>query len=302
MQNTLIRVLLVSNFPADVELSRLTLEGSAGFEVLSVDRLEKAIAFLAHDKVDAVLLNLTLPDSSGLNTLFHLKEQIPATPILVISHQEDKELGIQVIQAGAQDFLVNFGRGRPSPSHSSNFAIERKRIDERLYYLATHDETTRLPNRIQFFDRLQHAIAFAERARFIEGKYSIAILILDLDRFRDVNESYGETVGDLVIGLVADRLRKILRKSDTIASLGGDKFALLLEGATASEGCGIVAEKILKDFSEPLLMNGFLLNLKTSIGVSRFPENGTDSISLYKNADTALIKAKQKLNCFVIAG
>jgi diguanylate cyclase (GGDEF)-like protein len=301
MLNQRLRVLLVSDSTSDVELARELLEVSGGYEVLSTDRLEKAVVYLGREKLDAVLLKLDLPDSAGINSLLYLKEKTPTVPILVISEVDDRGLGLKVIQSGAQDFLVNFGRDSTAPVRLVEHAVLRKRLEDKSYYLAFHDEISGLPNRFQFFDRLQHAITFAERSHFLEGKYSLAVLALDLDKIQEINESYGESVGNIVIKKAAEKLHSILRKSDTVASLGRDRFGILLEGASASEGCTVVAQKILRNFANPLTMNGFHLSLETSIGVSRYPENGSDSISLFKSADNALMKAKKHANCFILA-
>lgn len=301
MPNDFFRVLMISDARSDVENIRQALEETAGYEVLATDQLEKALLLLSRENVNAIILILDPSDTFGLNTLFLMIEKMPGIPILVLSESEDRGLENRVILAGAQDFLVNYQKNPDNLRRAVEHAVLRKRMEEKVYFQATHDAVSGLPNRTRFFDRLQHGIDFAERSSHDRRDYSLAVLILDLDKFGEINETYGDRVGNLVIEKTAERLKLMLRRSDTIASLGGDRFALLLEGPSAGRGCTTVAKKILESFTSPIQMNGFHLDLETSIGVSRYPENGRDSITLYKNADTALLEAKKRTNCFVLA-
>jgi len=163
-----------------------------------------------------------------------------------------------------------------------------KRAEERLVELAHFDQLTGLPNRILFQDRLRQALPQASRT----GKL-VALLFLDLDRFKLVNDSLGHTVGDLLLKEVASRLTHCVRKSDTVARLGGDEFTVLLTNITSVHDAAKVAQKILDDFSRPFGLQGPELFVTPSIGITLYPFDGDDIDLLLKNADTAMYRAKQ---------
>lgn len=163
-----------------------------------------------------------------------------------------------------------------------------KRAEERLVELAHFDQLTGLPNRTLFQDRLRQALPQASRM----GKL-VALLFLDLDRFKLVNDSLGHTVGDLLLKEAAGRLTRCVRKSDTVARLGGDEFTVLLTNVTSVHDAAKVAQKILDDFSRPFGLQGPELFVTPSIGITLYPFDGDDIDLLLKNADTAMYRAKQ---------
>jgi diguanylate cyclase (GGDEF)-like protein/PAS domain S-box-containing protein len=169
----------------------------------------------------------------------------------------------------------------------------RKKSEERLRYLATHDPLTDLPNRDLFKDRLSHTLARARRKR-----NEAAVLQLDLDNFKSINDSYGHSVGDRLLRIVADRLSGCLRKSDTVARMGGDEFTFILEEIPNNSVCSNVAEKILNALAEPILFDGHKLCITASIGISIFPDDGHDPDTLLRHADIAMYQSKNKRNSY----
>jgi diguanylate cyclase (GGDEF)-like protein/PAS domain S-box-containing protein len=166
---------------------------------------------------------------------------------------------------------------------------DRMRTQERLDYLAHHDPLTNLPNRTLFMDRLQQAMARARRHRRM-----VAVLFLDLDRFKVINDTLGHDVGDRLLQAMAHRLRHSVREGDTIARLGGDECAVLVEDASAVSDIPAVASKILNTLARPFTLDNHELFVTTSIGVSLFPEDGEDAHTLLKHADVAMYRAKEK--------
>jgi diguanylate cyclase (GGDEF)-like protein len=162
----------------------------------------------------------------------------------------------------------------------------RKETEERLHYLATHDLLTNLPNRTLFIDRLQDAIWNAEQKEMM-----VAILFMDLDGFKAINDMYGHAFGDEYLSILAKRLKNILAESDTIARLGGDEFAILLRDINAQEDTVCVAERILKMLSKPIVIKGQELQTSASIGISIYPDHSTEH-DLLTSADLAMYKAK----------
>jgi diguanylate cyclase (GGDEF)-like protein/PAS domain S-box-containing protein len=166
---------------------------------------------------------------------------------------------------------------------------EQKQAANRIHYLAYYDTLTNLPNRQQFNERLEQSL---ERAR--RENQSVALLFLDLDRFKHVNDSLGHPVGDELLRIVAQRVKETLRHGDTVARLGGDEFIILLENSVSEYDIERVARKILAAVAEPFLVYGHKLDIGTSIGISRYPEDGEDPITLIKHADLAMYQAKEQ--------
>ena len=180
--------------------------------------------------------------------------------------------------------------GRPRGAIGASLDItERKRAEEQIKSLAYHDALTGLPNRRLFQDRLSVAVAQAHR-----NGQRLAVLYLDLDRFKPVNDSLGHAAGDRLIQDVAERLRTCLREGDTVARLGGDEFTLLLPGVSQVVDAARVAEKVLDTLRVPFQIEGREIFATASIGISLYPEDGHDVETLVKNADAAMYRAKQQ--------
>ena len=166
---------------------------------------------------------------------------------------------------------------------------ETRRAEKQIERLAYEDALTGLANRVRFEDRLGIALATARRE-----SHPLAVLFIDLDRFKVVNDSLGHKVGDVLLQQVADRLLPLIRLSDTLARVGGDEFVLLLSKIDQRESAGIVARKIQEIFRKPFRMGQRELFVTPSIGISVFPEDGEDADALVKNADVAMYVAKQR--------
>ncbi len=164
----------------------------------------------------------------------------------------------------------------------------RKESEERTRFLADHDELTGLPNRSLFKQSLAQAIQRAERNRNF-----MSVLFLDLDRFKNINDSLGHETGDEVLRAVAERLTGCVRQVDLVARFGGDEFAVLIEGLTAEDQAGAVARKIIEALAKPLVLAGRQYRPGASIGISTYPSDGRDVLSLQKNADIAMYRAKE---------
>ena len=167
-------------------------------------------------------------------------------------------------------------------------AIERKQLHARLQHMAQYDQLTQLPNRELLRDRLK---ASMEVAREASGR--MALLYVDLDRFKQVNDTHGHAVGDMLLQAVANRLRGCVRDTDTVARIGGDEFVVLLHSIQAPEDTDIVVGKIRQVLDQPLRLDGHNLNIQPSIGVAQYPEHGTEEKQLLRHADEAMYTAKR---------
>ena len=165
---------------------------------------------------------------------------------------------------------------------------ERKIAEQRIEELATRDSLTGLPNRALLIDRLSQGILGSQRNHEL-----LALLFIDLDRFKTINDSLGHAAGDAVLKQVALRLGALMRKGDTLARIGGDEFVIVLDALRAAEDIGAVAQKIIHTLSDPFLIEGNALNGSASIGISVFPDDATDGATLMRNADMAMYFAKE---------
>jgi diguanylate cyclase (GGDEF)-like protein/PAS domain S-box-containing protein len=171
----------------------------------------------------------------------------------------------------------------------SRDVTEHKQYEQKLAEMATHDSLTGLPNRTLLSDRLTMGLALSRRS----GN-KLAVLMLDLDKFKAINDTMGHAVGDELLKAVAERLTSVTRKSDTIARIGGDEFVLVLPQVSQPTNASRLAQRILNVFREPLIFDGHQLNITTSIGIAVYPEDGKDIEILLKNADTAMYRAKEQ--------
>lgn len=163
-----------------------------------------------------------------------------------------------------------------------------KQNEQRLAYLAHYDQLTSLPNRTLFYERLNRALTTAH-----QNNTQVAILFLDLDRFKYINDTWGHAVGDLLLKDVASRLLDCVHKYDTVARLGGDEFTAILENISNGEEIGVVAQNILEAMKPAFNLNGYETFMTTSIGISIYPSDGKDAGTLLKHADTAMYRAKE---------
>jgi diguanylate cyclase (GGDEF)-like protein/PAS domain S-box-containing protein len=167
-------------------------------------------------------------------------------------------------------------------------AIERQQLHARLKRMAQYDQLTQLPNRELLRDRLRAALA---HARAVHGH--MALLYVDLDRFKQVNDTHGHAVGDMLLQTVANRLKGCVRETDTVARIGGDEFVVLLHSVHAAEDADSVAGKIRQVLAQPMRLDGHDLRIEPSIGVARFPEHGEEEQQLFRHADQAMYAAKR---------
>lgn len=166
---------------------------------------------------------------------------------------------------------------------------ERRSAEARIHYLAHHDDLTGLPNRVMFKQRLEQAIAEARRYN-----HKVAVLLLDMDRFKTINDTLGHDVGDGLIKAVAVRLKGCVREIDTVSRLAGDEFAFILPGLAAGEDARCVAQKIQDEFAQPFWVSGYQLFISASIGIALYPADGQCVDTLLKNVDVAMYHAKEQ--------
>jgi diguanylate cyclase (GGDEF)-like protein len=285
------KVLLVEDNSDDAEFLRLSLRqaNARSIDITRAAQLGDAVVALRGTKFDVVLLDLHLPDASGAECVERLQGADPLAPIVVLSGRGDEDFAVDILNRGVQDYLVKWeGDGRII-LRSIRYAIERKRADVKLNYLARYDPLTGIPNRQYLREQLERATAGALNAR-----QKVALLLLDLDRFKVVNDSLGHQVGDELLRAVVQRLRDNLREGHNIARLGGDEFALLIEDFETTEELEAMATEIVRRFEAPFVVGERQLSVTASIGITVYPVDNADPVALLNNADIAMYRAKEQ--------
>jgi diguanylate cyclase (GGDEF)-like protein len=285
-----LRVLIVEDDSAYAELTKTMLlaVGSLNAVLDYQPSMLAAVESLAEQAYDVVLLDLGLPDASGLEALGNLSDVAPDVPLVILSANEDVRLAIDAVKAGAQDYLI---KGEATPEllvRAIRYAIERKQLELQIRHLAYYDSLTLLPNRRLLMEHLTHALRRAARTRT-----SVGVLFIDLDHFKQINDVYGHAVGDRVLTQVANRLSKSLRRSDTLGRLGGDEFLAIIEVGAARE-LSHVADSLRRSLKAPFTAGSEVgdLRVTASVGISSFPVDSRDVGELLRFADHAMYRAK----------
>jgi diguanylate cyclase (GGDEF)-like protein len=287
----MIKVLLVEDNDVDAELTQDLLSewSMEEFQITRVKTLAEGFSFLSRERFDAVLLDLSLPDTFGLPTVRQVHAMNPTIPVVVLSGVTDQSLALQAVQQGAQDYLVK-GQGHPELlARAIRYAIERKRAEEHLTHLAQYDHLTGLVNRSLFRDRLVQAMARSKRLH-----QPIGLMLLDLDRFKTVNDTFGHDMGDELLKAVTERLKVCVREVDTVARMGGDEFTIILEGVSSEQNILVVAKRITESIAAPFELKGHHISVGISIGITIYPHDDHPIDELLKHADTAMYRAKQQ--------
>lgn len=286
-----IAILLVEDNPGDVRLFRenLTDAGTGQYRLTCAEHLNEALHRLDEECYDVVVLDLTLPDSRGISTLNSVRMHSPQVPVILLTTVNDEALAVTALQNGAQDYLIKGQVDGSMLSRSIRYAIERHQAGERENRLAYVDALTGLPNRRLFFDRLNQALSRAQRY-----DEKVALLFIDLDGFKPVNDSLGHDIGDLLLQEVARRLEGCLRKSDTVARIGGDEFTCILPHIERAGDINVVARKIIRALNSLFDIKGNKIHISGSLGASLFPDDSADCEELISNADAAMYNAKKQ--------
>jgi len=263
--------------------------GEGEFSVTCSPRLSDALPHVESGQFDAILLDLGLPDAYGLEAVPRIRKAAPDLPVVVLTGHCDPAFADQALAAGAQDYLIKGRINGESLVRSLRYALARQRSERDLRELAHRDSLTDLPNRRLFLDRLEQELGRARRYR-----HSLGVLFLDIDRLKSVNDTFGHDVGDLLLRGVADRLRSLVRASDTVARLAGDEFTLILPELSRRDDLGPFAEKVRSALRPPFLLAGHSVTIGTSIGVSVFPDDAVDAETLVKHADASMFSAKRQ--------
>jgi diguanylate cyclase (GGDEF)-like protein len=252
------------------------------------ERLGDATQEVLERGATCVLLDLSLPGTDGLSAVEQVRTAAPNIPIVVLAERADEDLALLAIRAGAQDYLIRSELTPALLGRSLRYAIERKRSEVQLARLALHDPLTGLPNRALFLDRLSVAL---DRSRRTSA--SVAVLFLDVDNFKQVNDSLGHAAGDRLLVGLAERLRAMLRPMDTVARFGGDEFTFLFEDLASEREVVLIAERISRTARMPIALEQGETTVTVSIGIAMVTDPGIPAETLIREADVAMYRAKE---------
>lgn len=295
--NQLFRLLLIDDDEIDREAVVRTLRrGSVDYDVVQAATAADGLRLAADERFDAVLLDYLLPDQDGFEVLRTLRSgSFEATAIVMLSRLEDAAIALRCLDAGAQDFLlkdeVTGGRlSRAIRQAEQRHAIERELIKSRelLRALSEHDSLTGLKNRRGFETLLSVALAHAQRSN-----EPLAVMLLDLDDFKSINDTLGHDAGDAMLTVIAQRMASVMRQGDHLCRLGGDEFVVLMSNYECEDQVALVADRLLHSLREPIQVATIEKTLTASIGIATLNPTVGETVDLLKCADIAMYQAKQ---------
>ena len=289
-------ILIVDDQESNVSLLEQLLNVAGYTRVASTMNPQEVCELHRENCYDLILLDLQMPGMDGFQVMVGLKtnESDSYLPVIVLTAQPTHRL--RALQAGAKDFISKPFDLVEVTTRIHNMLEVRllyKQLDncnKVLEQRVLHDSMTGLPNRDLFGDRLTHAIALAKR-----HAWTLAVMFLDLDRFKCINDTHGHAVGDGVLKEVAKRMLEHARDEDTVCRNGGDEFLYLLMNPQGKENIERIADVLLKHIAQPIDLGDLQPVVKASIGIAIYPDNGATGEQLIRNADTAMYRAKKSM-------
>jgi diguanylate cyclase (GGDEF)-like protein len=290
MHDPALRVLLIEDNPGDVRLMAEALKDAkrGTFVLESVGTLAAGVTRIGAGDVDIILLDLSLPDSHGLQTFRTLKALNMQVPVVVLSGDEDETVAMAAVNEGAQDFLVKRRVDGDAVGRAIRYAIERHRMLEQVRQLAILDPLTNLSNRRGFSMLCEQPLELANRT-----KKPLTLMFVDIDRMKGINDTFGHAEGDRALVDTAGLMVTTFRKSDIIARLGGDEFCALLAEST-EEGSKLVVDRLQANVAafNAGSRRGYTLGL--SVGMASYNPDAPCSIeTLLERADQAMYRHKR---------
>ncbi|HNP29380.1 MAG: EAL domain-containing protein [Nitrospira sp.] len=249
--------------------------------------LSDALDLIQRNPFQAIILDSHLQEGKSFESIPQFIQYCPDAPILILSGVEEEDQAIQAVKSGAQDYLIKGQTSSSTLCRAIRYAMERHRATQRITQLAHYDHLTGLANRGLFYERLNCAVARCRR-----NDTAIALMFLDLDHFKSINDTLGHECGDSLLKTVAARIKKCIREIDTGVRLGGDEFAVLLEQIVSIEDVASVAQRILHLLAQPVILKQHQLHVTGSLGITIYPWDSANPQELLSHADAAMYRAK----------
>lgn len=284
------RILLIDDDEDDFLFTKDLLVESFGRDVHLdwVASWAEAFARIREGHHDIYLVDYRLGERTGLELVREAVDFGCQAPFIVLTGEGTRELDLQAMRCGAADYLVKGEITAPLLDRAIRYSIERHRAERRLSDLARTDQLTGLANRYYLHDFLQRALARADRNQSL-----VVVLLLDLDRFKIINDTHGHDAGDTLLKRVAERLEACVRRSDLVARLGGDEFLVVAEGVDDLDSIASSAKRILEAVKQPIRLAQAEVHTSTSIGIAVYPTDASSIDELMASADAAMYQAKE---------
>lgn len=292
-----LHVLLVDDDIADRRIIRRTLaENAADVKIVEASSVEEGLGILHHQSFDAILLDYKLPGANGIEMVQELRSRpdLGSIAIIMMSASENEALAVQCIECGAQDFIQKSDLQRLNLHRAIVHAHKRFELEHKLHqnylnvkHLAEKDPLTGLSNRHHFNEMMDMLIV-----RGGQSKVDVALLVMDLDNFKYINDTLGHDAGDRLLIEFATRVKKLLRRHESFARLGGDEFAIILNGIKSTQQVRLVAQRIHEALLIPMMLGTSEVECRASIGAAIYPLQASEKETLIKCADIAMYKAK----------
>ncbi|WP_374334767.1 putative bifunctional diguanylate cyclase/phosphodiesterase [Leeia sp.] len=289
MRTPLIKVLLIDDDPEERLLIQplLRAEEQVRYQLEQVADYDTARKRILQGHDDVYLVDYHLGAHDGIGLIEEMTALGCTRPLLLLTHQDSLSIDQQAMLKGAADYLPKGELSAPLLTRAIQHALERKRHERLLRTMAMHDALTGLLNRTGVYDYLEHALARCQR-----DDRQLAVMFIDLDRFKEINDTLGHRVGDALLIGIAHRLKCALRVQDMVARIGGDEFLVVAEGYQRKQTPAHIAEKILMALREPFPLEGKPYFVTCSIGIATYPDGPAEAETLIRDADTALYSAK----------
>jgi diguanylate cyclase (GGDEF)-like protein len=282
-------LLLEDNVDAAASLAEALIYIDKRYQIQRVTQLRDAEDIVQREELEVALIDLTLPDADGCDAAVSLRRLAPELPLVALTGKNFDAVALELVRIGVQDFLQKGNTSVQRIHQVLQLAVERHRQEAELRKAASFDPLTGALNRAELYRQLGKAISHASR-----GVYRGAVMIIDVDNFKQINDNFGHPAGDAVLKDIASRLSAVARAGDTLGRLGGDEFVLILEGLRSREDAAAAAKKASDTTNYDLELNGCLVPVSTSIGVAVFPDQAENADSLLELADRAMYMAKRK--------
>ena len=285
----MLRLLVVDDLEADFLRVRSLLAHATDtqFEVDWAGTFDAGMRRLAAGVYDLCLVDYQLSGRDGLDFIRLAQRRGFETPIILAAGRTGRRIDLEAMELGAADYVAKPDLDAERLERTIRFAVARRATSQRLGRLAQYDDLTGLANRTLFGDRLERALATARRQR-----HHVAVMLLDLNGFKPVNDRLGHSAGDRLLRIIGDRLSGRVRETDTVARLGGDEFGLVIEGLAKPDQSALVARKLLEAIAPPITIENEQVEVTASLGVALYPRDSADPTTLVRLADAAMYRAK----------
>lgn len=285
-----LKILLVEDTVGDAILISKVLEQALpqNHYLKKTSTIGEALKVVSEEQFDIALLDRTLPDVRGFSGLHSLQNMAPQLPVIFLTGYKDEQSAFEAIKQGAQDYLFKDQLDAQLIKQAIQYAVLRKKFENTLIMRANFDMLTGLANRVLFENRLEVALT---KMKQLGGL--ISVLLIDLDKFKWVNDTRGHIAGDKLLKEVGHRLKEVLRSYDVAARFGGDEFAILLEDLAEPQQSEVIAEKIIQLMKIPINLSGNNISIDISIGIANCSKEQDLSLeTVLGQADHALYQAK----------